>query len=452
MQDEGSARTFSGRAVVLFVAQIFGAVVGIVNGILLARLLGPAGKGDYFLLVLLPATMMVLLQLGLPHAFQFYSARGRTAGMLSKASVLTTLLSLAGLVGVIVLMPLLSDLFPPYVGSQQILFAFLALPVALYATYATGIVMGRQAVRWYAGVNMLIAPATTVLLVVVLGGLGLSVIGAVAVYLIAWSIQAIGFAIGARRVTTSITSAETVSYRELLRYGLPLYPGTLTQFFSYRVDGYLIALLIAHPSEFLGYYSMAVGLAELVFFFPNAVSTLFFPHVAGSLREDSDRQVAMVSRVTFLVTGVVALLMIPAAIGMIWILLPAFIPSIPPFLVLLPGVVALSVTKVVSGYVSGIGKPAITSGVIVCAFVLNVIANLVLIPRFGIVGASAASLVSYSVSSIVFTVVAARLTKTSIAAFWIPRGGDVRFTVLASVDLLGRVRDAARDHAWRGRA
>jgi O-antigen/teichoic acid export membrane protein len=76
---------------------------------------------------------------------------------------------------------------------------------------------------------------------------------------------------------------------------------------------------------------MAVGLAELVFFFPSAVSTLFFPHVASSPREDSDRQVAMVSRVTLLVSGAVAILLIPAAAAMIWALLPAFGPAIPPF-------------------------------------------------------------------------------------------------------------------------
>ena len=52
--------------------------IGIINGILLARLLGPAGKGDYYILVLVPATAMVLLQLGLPQAFNFYAARGQT--------------------------------------------------------------------------------------------------------------------------------------------------------------------------------------------------------------------------------------------------------------------------------------------------------------------------------------------------------------------------------------
>ena len=75
--DRGDA-SFSGGVVVLFVTQVFGAGLGIFSGILLARLLGPAEKGDYYILTLVPATAMVLLQLGLPRAFGFYTARGVT--------------------------------------------------------------------------------------------------------------------------------------------------------------------------------------------------------------------------------------------------------------------------------------------------------------------------------------------------------------------------------------
>lgn len=447
MENEDSASnttSFSGRAAVLFGIQIFGAVIGIVNGILLARLLGPVGKGDYYILILVPSTTMVLLQLGLPQAFMFYAARGRTAGMLPKAFVLTAAFAMLGYVVVVAFLPVLRGAIFHDLALEQILIAFLALPLAINATLTTGIVMGRQAVRWYAIVNIVSPIATTVLLIVILGGLGPSVNGAIAVYLLGASVQAAGFAIGARRLTAAMAGAESVSFRELFRYGLPYYPGSLTQFFSYRVDVYLIAFLIAAPAEPLGYYSMAVGLAEMVFFFPNAVATLFFPHVAASTREDSDRQVATVSRVTFLVTSAAALAVVPGSMVMIWWLLPAFGPSIPPLLVLLPGVAALSVTKVVAGYVSGIGRPGVTSYVNIVAFVLNAIANLVLIPRFGIIGASAASLISYTASSIALTAIAARLTGMPILDFWIPRLSDLRYVVSTSAGLLRRLWNAAR--------
>ena len=234
MQDTSRAGIFSGRVVVLFSTQTFGAMVGIFNGILLARLLGPAAKGDYYLLILVPSTAMVLVQLGLPAAFSFYAARGRTVGIVTRTVVLTVTLSVGALVAVALLLPFLREAFLHGIGLEQILVAFVALPIALNATFTTAIVMGRQAVRWYAAINTAYPIVTALLLVVILGGLGPSVMGAIAVYLIASSIQAIGFAIGARRVSADNVGAESVSYRELLRYGLRFYPGSLTSFFNLR--------------------------------------------------------------------------------------------------------------------------------------------------------------------------------------------------------------------------
>jgi O-antigen/teichoic acid export membrane protein len=447
MDEPSRADTFSGRVLVVFGTQVFGAGIGIINGILLARLLGPAAKGDYYFLVLLPATTIILLQLGLPQAFGFFAARGQTIGMLGKTIVLTAILSILALLVLLVVLPILSGIFPPGIGVEQILFAFLALPLALNATFTTGIVTGRQAVRWYAGINMAYPIVSTVLLVVILGGLGGSVTGAIAVYVIVSSIQSLGFAIGARWVSARNPEPAEVSYRELLRYGLPYYPGSLTQFFSARADVFLIAWLVADAAAPLGYYSMAVGLAELVFYFPNAVATLFFPHVAGASREESDSQVAMVARVSLLVTAGVALALAPAAVVMIYVLLPAFVPSLPALFILLPGVVALSATRVVYVYLTGIGKPALTSYINVFAFVLNIVLNIFLIPRYGIEGAAAASLVSYSVSAILLTTVAARLSGMHMWDLWLVRGSDLRFTVRMSKALGRRVLAASTGRA-----
>ncbi len=117
----------------------------------------------------------------------------------------------------------------------------------------------------------------------------------------------------------------------------------------------------------------------------------------------------MVARVTLLLTGAMAIALVPTSIVLIRVLLPAFEQSLPPLFVILPGVVALSQTKVVSSYLAGLGLTAITSYANVGSLVVNVVANLVLIPAFGIVGAAAASLISYSLSALVLSAVAARL-------------------------------------------
>jgi O-antigen/teichoic acid export membrane protein len=438
VQNPNRASTFSGRVVVLFGTQVVGTGLGIITGILLARLLGPAAKGDYYLLVLMPATALVLLQLGLPQALQFYAARGQIAGILTKSIVLTVALTLAAVLGAAAILPLVRDEAMGSIKLEQIALAFVGFPLGLSAMFTTAIVMGRQAVRWYSGVNIAYSISGIVLLVAVFAAFGASVNTAIAVYLLSTGVQTVGFAIGARAVRTAGDGPRRVSYRELFGYGLPFYPGSLAVFLSYRVDAYLIAFLIVNASEPLGYYSMAVGLAEMVYFLPKAVSTLFFPHVASSPREDADRQVPLVARVTMLVTGGFAILLVPAAIVLIWVILPAYGPSMPPLLVLLPGCVALSSSYVLNGYLRGIGRPGVTSTISVVSLIVNVVANVILIPRFGIVGAAAASLVSYSLTSLALSVVAARMAQVRLIDFWIPRLSDVRYLVEASANILRR--------------
>jgi len=72
------------------------------------------------------------------------------------------------------------------------------------------------------------------------------------------------------------------------------------------------------------------------------------------------------------------------------------------------------------------------------------VVNLILIPRYGIIGAAFASLISYSASSIAYSVIAARLSKARLRDFWLPRPSDVRFTVQTLVGLGGRMWQAAR--------
>lgn len=434
-----SVESFSGRVLVLFATSVVTTGIGIVNGFMLARFLGPSGKGDFYLLTLLPVTVMVLLQLGLPQAMSYYAASGRAGGATQKSVWLTLVLSTPAVILVVVLLPVLRATILDFIDGPLILLGFAVLPLALNATFTTGILLGRQAVRWYSIVNIGLTVAGFGIYVLLVGVLGLGLVGALWAALVVSLIGTVGYFLGAARGGGTAHDTEPVTYRALFRFGLPVYPGTLTQFFALRVDVYLLAWLLADPSAPLGFYSMAVTMAQLVFFLPNAISTLFFPHVAGATREDSDRQVALVSRITLLTTSAAAIALVPTATILIKAILPAFDEALPAFYVLLPGVVALSQTKVLSSYIAGVGKTGWTSTVNVGALVLNVVANLVLIPPFGIVGAAGASLLSYSVSAVACTVVATRLAHRSATAFWIPRPSDVRFAASTVSGLARRV-------------
>ena len=436
MTESGRTGGFSERVVVLFAASVLTAGIGMFNAFLFARLLGPEAKGEYYLLVLLPNTVLVLLQLGLPAALGFYAARGRTTGIIRRALTLAISLSAPALVVIFAVFPLLQGSLLRGVDPLLLAVTLCVIPVLVIATFTSSIVIALKSVRWYAAVNIAQSAASTVLLVVVIGLMGYRVEGAIALYLAIATLGMVGLVSGAVRAVRRTPAGPAVTYRELLRYGLPLFPGSLTTFFSSRADIFLIAAMVPDPSAALGYYSMAVTLAEMATYLPSAVSSVFLPHVAGSQRKDADRQVTTVARATILLTGAFAIALAPVGTILISIALPAFTPALPAFYVLLPAVVSLALARVVGEYVSGLGRTGLTSAATILGFIVNLVANVILIPQLGIVGASAASLISYTATALAITLIAARLARAPLPDFWIPRVADARFVGTAAAALV----------------
>jgi len=429
------ADEYSGRVLVLFATSVLTTGIAFLIGLMLARLLGPSGKGDFYLLTLLPATLTVLIQLGLPQAFGYFAARGQTVGINRKSIVLTVALGFPALLATIILIPVLRSTILGFLDPYEIVLGVSVLPLLLMATFTTGTLLGRQAVRWYASVNIGLTIASLCIYLTLVGIMGLGLVGALWAAVLVACIGPVGYLIGAVRATRWIAKPQRVTYRELFRYGLPLYPGNLTQYFSARVDVYLLAWLVPDPAASLGYYSMAVTMAQTVFFFPTAVSTMFFPYVVEASREDSGRNVAMVSRVTLIVTAGFALALAPAVTVMIHVILPAFDDALPAFYVLLPGIISLSLVKVLSSYLAGLALTGWLSSVNVASLGLNLVANLILIPPLGIVGAALASLISYSASALALSVRASHLSQSSVSDFWIPHFSDVRFAFETTLGL-----------------
>jgi len=73
-----------------------------------------------------------------------------------------------------------------------------------------------------------------------------------------------------------------------------------------------------------------------------------------------------------------------------------YLPTVKPLQVLLPGVVALAASRVLSHDIAGRGRPILNSYVSVAGLVVNVVLNLSLIPKYGVEGAAWATTASYT--------------------------------------------------------
>jgi len=180
---------------------------------------------------------------------------------------------------------------------------------------------------------------------------------------------------------------------------------------------------------------MAVTMAELVFYLPDSISTLFMPRVAGSTVEDANRLLGRFARFSTLITLGVALALIPVAFAGIHLILPKYVDCLPAFLALLPAVVSLSLGKVMISYIAGRGRAGLVSVANVVALVINVVLNLILIPRLGIVGASLASLGSYTALAAMTLLIASRLSRQGPLSLFIPGRAEVELLVSGLVRL-----------------
>jgi len=420
--------TFARRVAGVLTTQVALFGFAFLTSILISALLGTQGTGQYVALVTLPGMLVAFGMFGLPSAANYFAGKGHSVPSLLRLTYLYSLVLSVMLVGLIwFFLPVLerSILSGATIGASDDLLRVIVLtvPMSMLAAFGAAILYGRQAVRVFNLIQLVMAAITLTCVLVLVGGLGLGVPGAVAGSILVNVLMVTSILVAAHRLGRANPAGPPATSRRLAAYSARVYPASIAGYFHYRADYYLMQAVVsdhAQKQQMLGLYSRAVTLAELVFYVPDSVATIFLPRVAGATVEDANRMLGRVGRLTTLLTAVVALALIPAAFVGIHLILPKFVDCLPAFLVLLPGTIAFSVAKVMTSYVNGRGRPGLVSAGTVTSLILNVALNLVLIPRYGIVGASLASLVSYSFQAVVAVTFASRLSGQSPLSLFVP--------------------------------
>jgi O-antigen/teichoic acid export membrane protein len=436
------ATPFARRVMGVFATRVVRYAVGFVTSFVLARILGPTGRGIYYVVILTPTTLVALGQLGLPSAVSFFAGRGRSGAALQRTSLLLAAgLSLL-LIGITLLtLPWLQQNVLQAAQADLVRIALLSLPFQFLASFAGSALIGRQILRNY---NLILVAQSLLMLgliVVLVGILDLGATGAVVANVTTAGAAAVATTLELRR--TIRHDAEEpgrpgVRIGELAGYGARSYPASVAGFFNYRADVFLLSALLGDPRA-IGLYSLSVSLAELTFFVPDSVATVFFPRVAGSDRRAAEELAPAVSRFTVLITALAVIGLVPVAFAAVYLVVPDFVASLPAFLILLPGILALSLSKVLSSYVSGLGLPQRVAFVSSAALAINLATNLALIPSFGFRGAAVASLISYVAHAGMLLTVTARLSHRSAMSYVIPTGAEWRRLIAGLAELRGRM-------------
>ena len=209
-----------------------------------------------------------------------------------------------------------------------------------------------------------------------------------------------------------------------LAYGLRGQIGNLASFFTYRLDVFVINYFL--PAAQLGYYALGVTLSEVLWQFPAAAASVLFPRTARTEGEDSARFTCLVMRQVLLVSSVSGALLAAVAPFAIPLVFGArFTTSVPVVLALLPGTLALSLAKVGCSDLAGRGKNGYSSVFALACLVFTVAFDLLLIPRWGILGAAVASSAAYFLDSLLVLAALRHELKVAWPELLLPSADDL---------------------------
>ena len=374
----------------LFVAQLIGNAGLLVSVLIVARALGPDGRGTTAFVLVTAQVVAVVASFGLPQAsLVLVAEQSRRGTLLTNLIVFQLAAATATALVVCATLLVAGEQRPKGVGTSEIL-------TLGAATVANGLFhagdqfllgSGRLLQR---GTVIAVWPWTyvAVLLSLVLL-IGLDVPAVIGAWTVCHGVAAL-WLLGTAARAAGLGRLDFELLMRALRFGGRLWPGNLAFFLNFRVDQILMGFITTQAT--LGIYAVAVNASEPLLYLPGAVASALLPLITRSApRERHERalrafrSLLIPSAATVLAAAALGPIVIPVVFG------TAFAASVGPFLLLLPGTMGYVVSSVFSSSLLGASRPGLSSLAAITSLVVGVGLDLALIPAFGAEGAAAAA-------------------------------------------------------------
>jgi O-antigen/teichoic acid export membrane protein len=184
---------------------------------------------------------------------------------------------------------------------------------------------------------------------------------------------------------------------ESLRYGLVIYIGFLANVLHFKIDQVMINYWLG--TDAVGIYVVSVRWAEMLFILDNPIISASLSKISSLPPHESYDLTNRLFKIQLLISGGAGILLVMAAYPLVIGLYgEAYRGAVWPLILLVPGMVAWSVSKIVSGALTYKSNRALyVTKVAICGFFVNLFLNYILIKvlRMGISGASLASSFTY---------------------------------------------------------
>lgn len=389
-------------------------VAASIQSVIVARLLGPTGKGLIAVTFLVPSALSLVLTTGFAASTVYFASRvkpsvlarnGYTFGA-GAAVVGLAIIAFASWFGLL-------NLAAPGVSGLFLVAACLALPLIVAHDLQSAMLVGQKLIGRMNAIRLITAGAALIAVTTTAWALD-------------WAAQRVALALVATQLlgamlenrvlrSAGVTPGRRHCWRQMheqLRYAAANHVGTVVQFLNYRLDQFMIAGLLGVRA--LGLYTVAVSLAELLWISADAAATAVFPYVA------QDSTLYSKKRTLALAAGVLGISILGALVLAVtgsWIISlvysSEFRDAYGALVWLLPGACLFGPAKILLTDLAGRGRPGAYSVISVVGLAITVSIMLTLAPTWGIRGAAAASTFAYVTSALLAAIAFWRLEPRS---------------------------------------
>lgn len=414
-------------------------IANLLVGVLAARLLLPAGRGELGQVILWPTLIAALGAFSIPDAMIYFMAHRRE----SARDVVASAFALAGMLA-LVLCGVALAITPHIYGKMgpEVRFAaylyILYIPTGYIGTYIVAMFQGRLMFDQWNLLRTLVSVSYAVYALAIWLLFGASVLGfAVASLLASATVAAVGSIMLARRGWLGLRPHRRLM-TGMLGFGGRLHIAELLGLANQRIDQILITRWLT--SHEYGYYLVALSVWGSSVGIVLLLGQLMFPKVASETRIENKAEALgryMRLALSLAVIGTVLLVVLAP-----WLVVlafgAAFRPAVPVLQILSIGIAPVAGKALLIQAFKAFGRPRTIILAECLALAVNVVGLSVMIPRYGIHGAAAVLIASQTVGCIALALLLRHQIGISLRSILVPTQGDVRFVVGRLREMLGR--------------
>ncbi len=437
--------SISSKAFSLFQRDAFLFFTNLATGVIIARKLGPTVLGIWAILQLIPSYAEALGRLKFDVAAVYYLGKGkyRIGEMIFILNVLSIMSSLL-IIGIYVWKfdYIYRFLFHNTGTDVRLLTYFIIslIPIQYLIMNYKYLHIYREDIHTYNMMIIIQALLSSLVNIVLLvsSDLGLPIV--VFASIIASFAALLYGAVKLRQNEKMIPNLNMPMIKDLVSYGSKFYlAGIIGHLNGYITN--LIMVLYLLPAQ-IAFFSMARGRGELILKIPNAISTIIFPRISKLSNNKESAQLATKAfRVSFLILFVVGILAIIFIKPLIWLLYGKnYLPMVLPFLVILPGLVISASSGLLAQYFAGTGRADLITKISIVPLIVQITMAFILIPAWGLLGASVVFLTAILVESLIRIIVFCYVSSCSLRNDLFLKRADFELVASFISSQLGKMR------------